>query len=254
MCRLAAFPPGFARDQAIEILKNFENNNVDGTGATWVEDGKFVVEKYPKSLTKVLRRHRHFLDHMPHNGWTVAHLRAASHGNISIQNTHPFVANNFVVAHNGVFSEYKIAKLALESKVKFFGETDSEAAAHLIASSGPKKFAETIDFSGVFLALNIHGDLWAIKTSGQLEIIPLKQERTLLASVFDPEKYEKAVEANVGWYHFDKDGKYIKSRKIRDSYAVYRGGPMCGGRFTYDSGKNQSVSVPVHPNMFGHYV
>lgn len=261
MCRLAAFPPGFSREAALEILKNFENNNVDGTGAAWVNHGKFVVEKYPKSLTKVLRRHKGFLDHMPHNGWTIAHLRAASHGKISVPNTHPFIAGNFVVCHNGVFSEYKVVKLALGNRTKFLGETDSEAATHLISTVGPKRFAENIDFSGVFLALNIRGDLWAIKTSGQLEIEPLKGERTLLASTFDPTVYEKPVTGNIGWYHFDRNGQYIKHRKIRDSYAMYNGcGPAgCGndfgGRFTHPTGNTQKPVSNIHTNPYfpGHH-
>jgi len=266
MCRLAAFPPNFARADAIEILKNFENNNVDGTGAAWIEDGKFVVEKYPKPLSKVLHRHRSFLDHMPHNGWTIAHLRAASHGNISGVNTHPFVANNFVVCHNGVFSEHKIVRLALGNRVKFQGETDSEAAAQLISTVGPKKFSENVDFSGVFLALNLKGDLWVIKTSGQLEIEALKHNRSLLASQFDPTVYEKSVEANVGWYHFDKDGRYIKHCKVRDSYAVYKSGPVgsCGGKYDHIPGVHRGRPGPsmaamnnerTNPYFFGrHYI
>lgn len=230
MCRLAAFPPNFPREDAIEILRNFENNNVDGTGAAWVEDGHFVVEKYPKSLTKVLRRHKTFLDHMPYNGWTIAHLRAASCGEISTVNTHPFVTQNgkWVICHNGGFSEHKIVRLALGKTIKFEGETDSEVAAELLASAGPKAFAENVDFSGVFLSLNIRGDLWAIKTSGQLELQALKRDRVLLASALNPQSFENAVQAQVGWYHFNREGEYIKHCKIRDSHTIYRSQTTCG--------------------------
>jgi len=222
MCRLAAFPPGFPREDAIEILKNFENNNTDGTGAAWIdENGNFIVEKYPKSLTKILRRRR-FLDHMPHNGWTIAHLRAASVGDNKFQNTHPFIAGKWAVCHNGSFSEHKIVRLALSNKIKFEGETDSEAAAHLLSVSGPKKFSENVDFSGVFLALNQNGELWAIKTSGDLEIQALTQDRVLLSSSLSFEKFERPVEAHIGWYHFDKAGCYIKHKKQRDSWEPHR--------------------------------
>lgn len=230
MCRLAAFPPGFPRDEALEILKHFENNNGDGTGVAYVKDKQFVVEKYPKALSKVLRKRR-LLDHMPYDGWTIAHLRAANRGDVKAVNTHPFVAGRWCVCHNGTFDEYKVVKLALGSKVKFEGETDSEAAAQLIMNAGPKGFAETVDMSGVFLALNIRGDLWAIKTSGDLEIQPLKKnERILLASRFDWSEFPDSTEAQIGWYHFDKDGKYIKHRKVRESGITYhRPGPACGG-------------------------
>jgi predicted glutamine amidotransferase len=220
MCRLAAFPPNFPRADAIEILKEFENNNTDGTGAAWVEDGKFVIDKYPKSLTKVVRRHR-FLRHMPHNGWTIAHLRAASVGDNKFHNTHPFIAGPWAVCHNGTFTEHKIVKLALGNRIKFDGETDSEAAAHLISVTGPKKFSENVDYSGVFLALNQNGDLWAIKTSGDLKIQSITNDRVLLASTFDICKFDP-VEAHIGWYHFDPQGRYIKHRKQRDSWSPVR--------------------------------
>ena len=220
VCRQAAFPPGFPRDEAISILRNFENNNTDGTGAAWVHNGKFVVERYPRGLTKVLRKHR-FLSHMPHNGWTIAHLRAASRGDISLENTHPFIAGKWAVCHNGTFSEFKIVKLALGNRVKFDGETDSEAAAHLISVAGPKRFAETIDWSGVFFALNIRGDLWAIKTSGELEIQSLPKEKVVLCSRFDSEKYPDTDEAQIGWCHLNKDGQYIKHKKIREDAITY---------------------------------
>jgi predicted glutamine amidotransferase len=228
MCRLAAFPPGFPRDDAIEILKNFENNNTDGTGTAYVKDKQFVVEKYPKALSKVLRKRR-LLDHMPYNGWTIAHLRAANRGDVKKVNTHPFVAGRWCVCHNGTFDEYKVVKLALGNKVKFDGETDSEAAAHLIMNAGPKGFAETVDMAGVFLALNIRGDLWAIKTSGDLEIQALKNERLLLASRLSYADFPNSTEAQIGWYHFDKEGAYIKHRKVRESGITYHRPSMACG-------------------------
>jgi predicted glutamine amidotransferase len=218
MCRLAAFPPNFPRMEAIELLMNFEDQNTDGTGSVYVKDGKFIVNKWAKSLTKVLTKEA-FLTHMPYPGWTVAHLRAASHGANLKVNTHPFTMGRWAVVHNGVWSEYNIAKLALSKFVEFEGDTDSEVAAHLINIVGPKKVAEEIDFGGVFLALNIDGSLWSIKTSGDLEMAVLKKgERVLIASEFDDDKYKETYEALNGWYHFDKDGKYMKHKKIRDSF------------------------------------
>src|SRR5487761_2509057 len=153
---------------------------------------------------------------MPHNGWTIAHLRAASKGDVRKVNTHPFIAGQWALCHNGTFDEYKIGKLALQDRVKFEGDTDSEVAANLINVAGPKRFAETVDMSGVFLALNIKGDLWAVKTSGDLEMLVLtKGERSLMASKFNSlvYDYDKTTEAQIGWYHFDSDGRYIKHKK-----------------------------------------
>jgi predicted glutamine amidotransferase len=219
MCRLAAFPPGFSKHDAIEILKSFEKNNDDGTGSAHVHNGQFIVKKYAKTLTKILANKPHFLGHMPYNGWTIVHLRAASHGSVSKENTHPFIAGKWCVCHNGVFSEHNLVRLCFSKQVEFDGETDSEAAAHLLNVVGPKKFAENVDWSGVFLALNTDGSLWCVKTSGDMLIHALPDDRVLIASEFPDNKYgQRTVEGIIGWYLFGPDGKYLKHKKMKDSY------------------------------------
>jgi hypothetical protein len=155
---------------------------------------------------------------MPHPGWTIAHLRAASHGANTKENTHPFIVGPWAVVHNGVWNDYNIAKLALNKYVKFTGETDSEVAAHLINVAGPKKFAEEINFGGVFLGLNKDGSLWVMKTSGELVLFPMMDEKVLIASELDDDTYENTYEALLGWYHFDKEGKYMKHKETKSSF------------------------------------
>src|SRR5579859_2244118 len=154
MCRLAAFPPGFEPRHAIKILARFAKGNEDGTGSVYVKDGVFVVNKWALPLAQVVGRSYPLLDHMPYDGWTVCHLRAASHGGNTHDNTHPFVKGDWAVVHNGIWSEYDLVKAALKRYVKFSGETDSEVAAQLLATVGPKQFGRLIDYGGVFLSLN----------------------------------------------------------------------------------------------------
>ena len=218
MCRLAAFPPGFDRIEALEILASFENTNTDGTGSAYVKDGRFVVNKWPKPFSKVARKYP-FLGHMPYDGWTIAHLRAASHGENKVENTHPFIVGPWAFIHNGIWSEHEIARLIFGKQVKIEGETDSEVAAHLWNLVGPKVFAEKIDFSGVFMGLHRDGELWVAKTSGDLEVKALSKERVLLASEFDREKQGgHTLDALQGWYHFDKEGHYVKHKEIGRSW------------------------------------
>ena len=245
MCRIAAFPPGFSRTEALKILANFENKNTDGTGSAFVRDGKLVVNKWAKPFSSIVRT-KSFLSHMPYDGWTIAHLRAASHGDNLKQNTHPFVVGPWAFIHNGVWSEYNLVKLALSKQVKMEGETDSEVAAHLWNIIGPKKFAEAIDFGGVFMGLHRNGELWVVKTSGDLEIKALRQERVLLASEFDPSIYNGCIEALHGWYHFDKHGKYLKHKENKDSwsssYSYTGGGGSCyGASFGGKGSRNKST-------------
>jgi len=228
MCRIAAFPPNFPREEALSILANFENKNTDGTGSAYVKaNGEFVIEKWAKSLGWVINNKSSFLSHMPYNkGWTIVHLRAASHGKNTKENTHPFVIGDWAFIHNGIWSEYNLVRLALSKSVKMSGETDSEVAGHFWNIIGPKKFSEVVTYSGVFMGLHKSGNLWIAKTNGDLEINALKRKRVLLASELSPVKYENRVDALNGWYHFNPQGKYVAHKENSHNWSSgypYRG-------------------------------
>ncbi len=223
MCRHICLAPGFPRLQALEILLSMEDRNTDGTGYGYVKDGEFIVQKWPKSLSKVLNDEPNFLDHLPYNdGYTIVHLRAASHGGNKKRNTHPFIVGrdkDWLISHNGIFSSRDIVRLALSPFVEFHGETDTEVAAQLLALVGPKKFSEEVDFSGTFFALQKTGDLWVVKTSGELSIHNRKNNTVLISSEL-PKSYN-CVEAYKGWYHFNSRGNYIEHEKKKDSFSTY---------------------------------
>jgi hypothetical protein len=218
MCRLAVFPPHFEQDRALEILLEMEGGNLDGVGSAHIgADGNFSIKKFPTSLSKIMEKGTPFLDHMAgegHDGWTIAHLRAKSHGEVAMKNTHPFVINDtWAFAHNGVWSDYSIVKLALSKTVKFEGETDTEVAGHLFAIGGARAFCDTIDASGVFLGLRKDGALYVVKTSGSLEFDELADKRIVGASELKRGEYPKNETVQTGWYYFNKAGKLIKSSK-----------------------------------------
>lgn len=232
MCRQAAFPPNFPRQSAIDILKDFEGGNKDGVGYTYIQDNKFITHKTPDSLSDTLKENEEsFLSHMPHKGWTIAHLRAASHGDIKYNNTHPFIINEEIaVVHNGVWSEYNIAKLLMQktTNIKFTGETDSEVAAQFINLVGPDKFCAEVNHGGVFLILHKSGKLISIKTSGELSFHEMKDGRIVMASTMSLRKYKKQLESYDGWYEFSSDGKYVKHKKTEseiDSWVMVNGIP-----------------------------
>ena len=101
MCRIAAFPPGFGRIEALEIYANSENKNTDRTGSAFVLNSQFVIENSANPFTQIIKT-KPFLAHMPYDGWTIAHLRAASHGDNAKENTHPFVVGPWAFIHNGI--------------------------------------------------------------------------------------------------------------------------------------------------------
>ena len=209
MCRIAAFPPGFERKEAVSILQNFCKNNTDGTGSVFVKNGKFIEQKWPRSLAWVLKN-TSFLNAMPHDGWTLVHLRAASHGGNFRRNTHPFIVGDRAIIHNGVWFDYELSALLLAKQgIHPRGETDTEVAANVLNLIGPRKFAEVITGGGVFMSLNRDGSLDVSKTSGDLVANKDDSGKVLLASELLFSNYMKNNDTVNGFMRFDKDGKYI---------------------------------------------
>lgn len=148
---------------------------------------------------------------MPHDGWTLVHLRAASHGGNFRRNTHPFIINDRAVIHNGVWMEYDMAKLLLAAQgIHPRGETDTEVGANVIDVVGVRKFGESVTGGGVFMSLSRDGSLEIAKTSGDLMVNKDASGKVLIASELDFTKYNEGCETVCGYMKFGADGKYIK--------------------------------------------
>lgn len=243
MCRLAAFPPGMTREDALRILERMLAGNRDGVGSCYVKDGEFVTFRYPGDLEKLMKSEggANFLAHMPYNGWTIAHLRAASHGVVSVQNTHPFIKGEYAVVHNGIFSSYRLPRLMLEADGETFeGETDTEVAASLIKKFGPKKWVEVANHDGVFLVLDKRGTLHALVTSGSYSFVKNKKTKVChMASELHAPYDTEEVHVDEGWLHFDKQGRIIKAKYKKGwtyTRGNYTGSGSCGGYGGYYGG------------------
>lgn len=168
MCQVFAFPPKMPKELALSILTNSVGGNDDGVGYVFVRDAKFVLKKYPESVTEVLKKQPDFFQHMPHDGWTIAHLRAKTHGDVAHRNTHPFIKGSYAVVHNGIFSAHEEVR-PIAAKHGLEGETDSEVAAWILSELTPKGFVEGYKSGGVFLALGLDGTLHVSKLSGYVQ-------------------------------------------------------------------------------------
>lgn len=210
MCRLAAFPPGYPKQLAIKEMYRLLSFNKDGVGTVHVNGGRFKVVKYNGCLTDAVKKKIPLFSHMPYAGWTVAHVRAATHGDNTMENTHPFIKKDYAVVHNGVWRESYEVRMVLGDSVKFRGETDSEVAAFLLRRMKPAKFFSYMNpYGGVFLALHRNGALWAINCGGQLEI--QRQKHGVLVASTIPTT--KVFQLDKGFAVFSKNGTPVLIKK-----------------------------------------
>lgn len=219
MCRLAAFPPGFPYAKAVQVLIDFRGKNDDGVGSARIVDGKTKIEKWPRSLDWVLDN-TDFLQFMPFDGWTIAHLRAASHGDKSYSNTHPFVVggknNQTAVVHNGIWTDYALVGeilSAAKATREPYGDTDTEVGALCAKLIGVDNFARIVTGGGVWLFLHTDGSLEVAKTSGELEVKKLENGACLLASTLGTNLVSAGDDVINSYIKFDKAGNYLCHKK-----------------------------------------
>lgn len=142
MCRLYGFIANeptkvdcslvFAQN-ALMMQSRFDargQNNADGWGIATFMNGQPEMEKKATSAFDDCAFSS--LAEKIYSSAIVAHVRQATVGNISLENTHPFVTGNWVFAHNGTVTGFaKLeSELAAETEdelqARRLGQTDSE--------------------------------------------------------------------------------------------------------------------------------
>ena len=140
MCRLFGINAGtreihvdyWLSDAPDSILVE-SHRNPDGTGVGWFGTGDTPhVDKQPRSAFTdgSFRREATSVDART----LITHIRAATAGHDTLENTHPFLIDGRVMAHNGGFGDLPAVEAQLGDYVsQVHGQTDSERYAALIA-------------------------------------------------------------------------------------------------------------------------
>jgi len=134
MCGIVGYlGNGIAQDSLIDGLRRLEYRGYDSAGVAFHEGDKF-------SMSRETGRVQNLADSVQKNNSKsslgIAHTRWATHGSVTVSNTHPHVSHDgkFVMVHNGVIENFGALKRFLTGKgIKFSSETDSEVLCNLIA-------------------------------------------------------------------------------------------------------------------------
>jgi len=134
MCRLFALAASrpvdlvFSLGAAPVSLRRQSEDNPDGWGLGWYEEGRPVLRKEPLCAASSpsfreagAARSRLF----------VAHVRHATTGCRAARNCHPFASGKWLFAHNGMLNRSALlSSLSPERRDRLEGETDSEVLFH----------------------------------------------------------------------------------------------------------------------------
>jgi len=121
-------------DVVMEGLKRLEYRGYDSAGFAVLRNGK--VELY-KEIGKIFNLENKVkeINFSDINGIAVGHTRWATHGGVTVPNTHPHISNSgkIVLVHNGVIENYlELKEMLIKKGYTFYSQTDTEVIANLI--------------------------------------------------------------------------------------------------------------------------
>lgn len=134
--------PKIAQDFLLQGLRRLEYRGYDSAGTAVIDgDNQFQIHRTVGRIEGLAR----LLQKNPSPaGIGIGHTRWATHGAATVENAHPHLGgdNVLAVAHNGVIENFSELRTRLQAKgYVFHSETDTEVIAHLISDQLRKQRA-----------------------------------------------------------------------------------------------------------------
>src|SRR5580658_2772055 len=188
MCRLLGLTAGMARVRATfwlldapDSLEAQSRRNVDGSGIGFFDSGGMpVLDKQPEPAFSD-QEFTHAAQ-LAESSAFVAHVRLATAGGRTVNNTHPFAMDGRIMAHNGGFGELTRLEEQLGAYASLVaGQTDSERYFALITqqadahggdigagiAAAARWIAANLPVSALNTVVAAPGQLWALRYPGQ---------------------------------------------------------------------------------------